>query len=194
MAGGLLLGIRLGFHHHAPEQAAVPLAFHQQATDEVGGNDRRWAAEEGVREGLGKRGGYGSGFSIIITVFFQKKTMHRPAFGLVSSLISVVITSAPSQASPFVYTTGGLLNADLKTCMADAKRVATKTGFTEGQEDALDEDKKDGSFFASKADAPLSLAVRCFPTAGVYSLALSGVNNDNTWEEWQKFLKVFFED
>jgi hypothetical protein len=170
------------------------LAFHQQAADELRGNQLGGAGEEGWREVLGGRGGFGSGLCIIISIFFQKKTMHRPAFGLVSSLISVVVTSAPSQASPFVYTTGGLLNADLKTCMADAKRVATKTGFTEGQEDALDEDKKDGSFFASKADAPLSLAVRCFPTAGVYSLALSGVNNDTTWEEWQKFLKVFFED
>jgi hypothetical protein len=151
-------------------------------------------AEEGLGEVLGGRGGYGSGLGIIISVFFQKKTMHRPAFGLVSSLISVVVASAPSQASPFVYTTGGLLNTDLKTCIADAKRVATKTGFTEGQEEVLDEDKKDASFFAFKTDAPISLAVRCFPTAGVYSLALSGVNNDTTWEEWQKFLKVFFED
>ena len=151
-------------------------------------------AEEGLGEVLGGRGGSRSGLGIIISVFFQKKTMHRPAFGLVSSLISVVVASAPSLASPFVYTTGGLLNADLKTCMADAKRVATKTGFTEGQEEVLDEDKKDASFFAFKTDAPISLAVRCFPTAGVYSLALSGVNNDTTWEEWQKFLKVFFED
>ena len=142
---------------------------------------------------LGGRGGYGSGLCIIISILFQKKTMHRPAFGLVSSLISVVVTSAPSQASPFVYTTGGLLNADLKTCMADAKRVATKTGFTDGQE-VLDEDKKDASFFAFKTDAPISLAVRCFPTAGVYSLALSGINNDISFEEWQKFLKVFLED
>ena len=61
MAGGLLLGIRLGFHHHAPEQAAVPLAFHQQATDEVGGDLLGGAGEEALGEVLGGRGGYGSG-------------------------------------------------------------------------------------------------------------------------------------
>jgi len=33
VAGGLLLGIRLRFHNHAPKQAAVVLAFHQQAAD-----------------------------------------------------------------------------------------------------------------------------------------------------------------
>ena len=86
--------------------------------------------------------------------------MHRTAFGLVPSLISVVFASAPSLASPFVYTTGGLLNTDLKTCMADAKSAANKAGFTEGQEEALDEGKKDGTFFASKDDDPITLAVR----------------------------------
>ena len=61
VAGGVVLGIRLGFHNHPPKQAAVPLAFHQKATDEVGCDHLCWATEEGVREGLGKGGGYGSG-------------------------------------------------------------------------------------------------------------------------------------
>ena len=64
MAGGVVLGIRLGFHHHAPKQAAVLLAFHQQATDEVGGDQLGRAGEEGLGERwgvLGGRGGYGSG-------------------------------------------------------------------------------------------------------------------------------------
>jgi len=30
VAGGLLLGIRLRFHNHAPQQLAIGLAFHQQ--------------------------------------------------------------------------------------------------------------------------------------------------------------------
>jgi hypothetical protein len=55
----------LRFHHHAPQQAAVLLAFHQQATNQVGGDqfgragEKRW--EEGwevLGDGLG---GYGSG-------------------------------------------------------------------------------------------------------------------------------------
>ena len=62
MAGGVVLGIRHGFHKHAPEQAAVPLAFHQQAANEVGGNLLCGAAEEGLGEVLGGRGGYWSGF------------------------------------------------------------------------------------------------------------------------------------
>ena len=66
MASGLLLGIRLGFHHHTPKQAAVLLAFHQQATNQVGGDQLGGAGEEGLGKGweiLGDGlGGYGSGF------------------------------------------------------------------------------------------------------------------------------------
>ena len=66
MAGGLLLGIRLRFHHHTPEQAAVCLAFHQPTANQLRGNDLRWTAEEGVGQGLESvgdgLGGYGSGY------------------------------------------------------------------------------------------------------------------------------------
>ena len=46
----VVLGIRLRFHHHTPQQAAVVLAFHQQAADEVGGDQLGGAGEEGFRE------------------------------------------------------------------------------------------------------------------------------------------------
>ena len=66
MASEVVLGIRLRFHNHAPEQAAVCLAFHQPAANQFRGNDLRWTAEEGVGqrwEVLGGRGGYGNGLS-----------------------------------------------------------------------------------------------------------------------------------
>jgi len=62
VAGGLLLGIRLRFHNHTPQQLAIGLAFHQQAADQLGGNELGGAGEEGlgemVWEGLSE---YGSG-------------------------------------------------------------------------------------------------------------------------------------
>ena len=51
MASGLLLGIRLGFHHHTPEQAAVLLSFHQQAANQLRGDQLGRAGEEGLGEG-----------------------------------------------------------------------------------------------------------------------------------------------
>jgi len=62
VAGGLLLGIRLRFHNDAPQQLANGLAFHQQAADELGGDQLGRAGEEALGEMQGERGGYGSGF------------------------------------------------------------------------------------------------------------------------------------
>jgi len=58
------LRIRLRFHNHAPQQLTIGLAFHQQAADELGGDDLGGAGEEGWGEVLGGRGGYGSGFGM----------------------------------------------------------------------------------------------------------------------------------
>ena len=66
MTSGIVLGIGLCFHNHAPQQASVVLAFHQPAANQLRGNDLRWAAEEGLGQGLevlgDGLGGYGSGF------------------------------------------------------------------------------------------------------------------------------------
>jgi hypothetical protein len=61
VAGRVVLRIRLRFHNHAPQQLASGLAFHQQAADQLGGNDFGAAGEEGLGEALGEVGGYGSG-------------------------------------------------------------------------------------------------------------------------------------
>ena len=61
VAGGLALAIRLRFHNHAPQQAAVCLAFHQQAGNQLGGNLLGGAGEEGVGEMWGMLSGYGGG-------------------------------------------------------------------------------------------------------------------------------------
>lgn len=111
---------------------------------------------------------------------------------LIAATAILTAIASPALASPFVYTTGGLLNTDLSTCLSDAEKAAKETGFTQDQEKALDEDKKDGTFFASKPDAPVSLVVRCAPTYGVVTIAVSGINNDVTFEEYGRFNKVFF--
>jgi hypothetical protein len=63
VAGGLLLGIRLCFHKYAPQQLAIRLAFHQQAADELGGDDLGGAGKEGLGECWEGLGGYGSGLA-----------------------------------------------------------------------------------------------------------------------------------
>ena len=67
VASGSVLGIRLRFHHHTPEQAAVCLAFHEPTANQLRRNDLIQTAEEGMGQGwevLGDGlGGHGSSFS-----------------------------------------------------------------------------------------------------------------------------------
>ena len=72
MAGEFLLGIRLRFHNHTPQQLAIGLAFYQQAADEVGGNQLGGAGEEGLGKVLGSRGGCGSGLGRV----WQRRSRH----------------------------------------------------------------------------------------------------------------------
>ena len=61
VAGGVVLGIRLRFHNHAPQQLAIRLALHQQAADELGGNLLGGAGEERLGQVLGGGGGFACG-------------------------------------------------------------------------------------------------------------------------------------
>ena len=68
MTGGIVLGIRLRFHNHAPEQTVIGLAFHQQAANQVGGDQLGRAGEKALGKGWeilsDGGGGYGSGLGI----------------------------------------------------------------------------------------------------------------------------------
>jgi hypothetical protein len=59
VTGGLALAIRLRLHNHAPKEVAIGLAFHQQAADELGGDDLGGAGEEGSGKMPRQRGGDG---------------------------------------------------------------------------------------------------------------------------------------
>ena len=68
MTSGIVLGIGLGFHNHAPQQTSIRLAFHQPAANQLRGNELRWTAEEGLGQGCeiagDGLGGYESGLLI----------------------------------------------------------------------------------------------------------------------------------
>ena len=87
VAGGVVLGIRLGFHNHAPQKVARGLTFHQQASDEVGGDMLGGAGEEGLGERVGKSGGYGSGLGDgwrLLGVGWDMQDWHN---GIIKTLI-----------------------------------------------------------------------------------------------------------
>ena len=52
VAGRVVLGIRLRFNNHPPEQAAIVLTFHQPAANEIWGDKLCRAGEEQLGESL----------------------------------------------------------------------------------------------------------------------------------------------
>ena len=90
VASGVVLGIRLRFHNHAPQKVARGLTFHQQASDEVGGDMLGGAGEEGLGERWGLlrgRSGYGSGLGDgwrLLGVGWDMQDWHN---GIIKTLI-----------------------------------------------------------------------------------------------------------
>ncbi len=72
--------MRLGFHHHSPEQAAVLLAFHQQATDELGADQLGRTRENGLREGWEGFYGFVSGLEDILRMASENDKKHEQPF------------------------------------------------------------------------------------------------------------------
>ena len=69
--------------------------------------------------------------------------------------------------------------------------MAAANGFTESQEEVLDDDRKAGTFYAFNADKPFSLAIRCLPTTGIISIGVGGVGNEATFDAYNKILKEY---
>ncbi len=98
---------------------------------------------------------------------------------------------APALASTNAYVTGGLLSGGLNQCLENAKKAATKAGFTESQEVVFDDDKKAGDFHANQKGSTLHMTMRCDPPQGVWSVAVSGVDNEQTFKGYNEVLNSF---
>ena len=67
MTSEVVLGIRLHFHNHTPQQLAIRLALHKQAADQLGED---W-------ETPGKRGGYGGGLRSNEDLMLARQTARQ---------------------------------------------------------------------------------------------------------------------
>jgi hypothetical protein len=66
------------------------------------------------------------------------------------------------------------------------KTAADKNGFKVSQETIMSDDKKSGNFHANHKDSPMHFTVICTPKAGAWSMDVSGIDNDMTFEMYRK--------
>jgi len=147
VAGGLLLGIRLRFHNHAPQQLANVLALHQHAADELGGDHLGGAGEEGAGEVLGGRGGYGSSYRMI-----DKKQNHK-----------LMLLRTPTALRALLL----LVGIPLLTCISLTGKAQTLRkpipachllpAYTPGSTECFDDVDRNGKFSYDRGDRAFTL-------------------------------------
>jgi hypothetical protein len=114
-----------------------------------------------------------------------------------TAVVSVAAIATLGGASPSAfagtsaYVTAGLLSGGLEKCLQEVKAAANKAGFTESQETVMDDDKKAGDFHADQKGSTLHMTARCDPPEGVWSLAVSGIDNEQTFKGYNEVMKAF---
>jgi hypothetical protein len=107
----------------------------------------------------------------------------------VPPIIALLVYGAAGTAiaGTSAYVTSGTLTQTVVQCLKDMKSTAEKTGFTVAQETLIDKNGMAGDFHADKAGAPLHFTARCNSVSKTWGIAVSGINNDQTFSQYKKF-------
>lgn len=104
-------------------------------------------------------------------------------------LVALLSPAEPAQAVPHVYTEVVLGVDDLMACVDNAKTVASKNGFTDDVQ--VNGTGKSRSIYADHASLPMALSITCSTHLGAASIAVAGMNNDDTFAAFQKVYDDF---
>jgi hypothetical protein len=116
------------------------------------------------------------------------KKVMKLTFWLTVQALTAVVAVAPigAMAGTTAYVGGGLLSGSVEVCLKNMKTAADKNGFTESQETIMSDNKKEGDFHADHKDSPMHFTGSCAPNVGVWSIGVSGIDNDKTYEMYGK--------
>jgi hypothetical protein len=108
------------------------------------------------------------------------------------SLITPAADTAP--AAPVVYTTAIRSTGNLGESLAGISLLASRLGFTHAAETLYATDCLSASFHADHAIRAVSLAVECNPRQQTVSLAVSGLETQDTFDTFQAVAAALFGD
>ena len=116
---------------------------------------------------------------------------------LVKSLASSLILeeeSPPLEPAPTVYTTAICSDGDLVTSLTGIAQLTRNLGFTQHPETLYASDGASATYHADHADVPVGLAVDCNPRRGTVSLAVTGMDAEETLERFHALERALFGD
>jgi len=97
-------------------------------------------------------------------------------------------------AAPVVYTTAIRSDGSLAESLAGISVLASRLGFTEATETLYAADGQSAAFHADHGDRAVSLAVECNPRQQTVSLAVSGLDGQDTFETFHLVSSTLFGD
>ena len=104
-------------------------------------------------------------------------------------LLALLTPGEPALAVPHVYSDVVLGVNDLMACVENAKKVASKNGFTDDVQ--VIGTGKSRSIYADHASLPLALSISCSTHLGAVSIAVAGMNNDDTFAAFKQVYDDF---
>ena len=111
---------------------------------------------------------------------------------LASSLILEPDVEQP--LAPTVYTTAICTDADLVSCLTGIAQVTRALGFTEHPQTLYREDGLSASYHVDHASRGVALAVDCHPERRTVSLAVTGLDEDDTHAAFRDVERALFGD
>ncbi len=97
-------------------------------------------------------------------------------------------------APPVVYTTAIRSDGSLAESLAGISVLASRLGFTAATETLYAADGQSAAFHADHGDRAVSLAVECNPRQQTVSLAVSGLDSQDTFDTFQQVSSTLFGD
>jgi len=95
-------------------------------------------------------------------------------------------SGAPAHAKPFIYTNVYSYGGDFKTCLKRAKQALVENGFSDFEENISAESKSGVTSGYRSQDSYLTAEIGCDQKLGVTTLGVAGLDNDATYEMYQK--------
>ncbi len=98
--------------------------------------------------------------------------------------------SAPAMARPWLYVSAFSYGGTGDSCLKDARKALASAGFTRDVETIPFDKQEGGHIEALLSNAPVRAKIECDPKLGVTSLAVSGLNNDLTYDKYSILFKA----
>ena len=93
-------------------------------------------------------------------------------------------------AKPFLYVISLSHTGDYQQCMRNAKEALKKVGINNFYDDVVSEQNRAGKISGYSADEFLSVEVECDQKMGVTAFGVAGLDNDLTYDTYQKLLDM----